>query len=94
MDDLIYEEFKGTGNMELHLKRSLAERRIFPSIDVSLSGTRNEEYLFDEKELQKVIKLRRMLETLGDLERTELLIERLSKTTTNAEFLETLHKEV
>lgn len=94
MDDLIYEEFKGTGNMELHLKRSLAERRIFPSIDVSLSGTRNEEYLFDEKELQKVVKLRRMLETLGDLERTELLIERLSKTTTNAEFLETLHKEV
>ena len=94
MDDLIYEEFKGTGNMELHLKRSLAERRIFPSIDVSLSGTRNEEYLFDEKELQKVVKLRRMLETLGELERTELLIERLSKTTTNAEFLETLHKEV
>ena len=94
MDDLIYEEFKGTGNMELHLKRSLAERRIFPSSDVSLSGTRNEEYLFDEKELQKVVKLRRMLETLGELERTELLIERLSKTTTNAEFLETLHKEV
>ena len=94
MDDLIYEEFKGTGNMELHLNRSLSERRIFPSIDVSMSGTRNEEYLFGEKELQKVWKLRRMLEALNDLERTELLIERVSRTSTNEEFLDSLHKEV
>jgi len=94
MDDLIYEEFKGTGNMELHLNRSLSGRRIFPSIDVSLSGTRNEEFLFSEKELQQVWRLRRMLEALSDLERTELLIERMQRTATNEEFLETLHKEV
>ncbi len=94
MDDLIYEEFKGTGNMELHLSRSLSERRIFPSIDASLSGTRNEEFLFTEAELQKVWRLRRMLEALNELERTELLIERLLKTSTNEEFLESLHKEV
>src|SRR3989338_2900885 len=94
MDDLIYEEFKGTGNMELHLDRSLAERRIFPAIDVSRSGTRNEELLLDAKSLQQVWRLRRMLEALNDLERTELLIERLSKTSSNDEFLETLHKEV
>src|SRR3989304_5782153 len=94
MDDLIYEEFKGTGNMELHLNRSLSDRRIFPSINASLSGTRNEEFLFNEKELQKVWRLRRMLEALNELERTELLIERLSKTASNEEFLETLHKEI
>jgi len=94
MDDLIYEEFKGTGNMELHLERSLAERRIFPSIDVSRSGTRNEEILFDAKSLQQVWRLRRMLEVLNDSERTELLLERLSKTEVNKEFLDTLHKEV
>ena len=94
MDDLIYEEFKGTGNMELHLNRSLSDRRIFPSINASLSGTRNEEFLFSEKEIQKVWRLRRMLEALNELERTELLIERLSKTASNEEFLETLHKEV
>ncbi len=92
MDDLIYEEFKGTGNMELHLDRSLAERRIFPAIDVSRSGTRNEEKLLSEDKLQKVWRLRRMLEALNELERTELLIERLSKTGSNEEFLESLHK--
>jgi transcription termination factor Rho len=94
MDDLIYEEFKGTGNMELHLDRSLAERRIFPAIDVSRSGTRNEEKLLGQEKLQKVWRLRRMLEALNELERTELLIERLSKTASNDEFLETLHKDV
>ena len=94
MDDLIYEEFKGTGNMELHLNRSLSERRIYPSIDVGMSGTRNEEHLFNEKDLQKVWKLRRMMEALNDLERTELLIERISRTTNNEEFLDSLHKEV
>ncbi len=92
MDDLIYEEFKGTGNMELHLDRSLAERRIFPAIDASRSGTRNEEKLLGEEKLQKVWRLRRMLEALNELERTELLVERLNKTANNDEFLETLHK--
>ena len=94
MDDLIYEEFKGTGNMELHLDRGLSERRIFPSIDVSRSGTRNEELLIEQKNLQKIWRLRRMLETLNEVERTELFIERLSKTASNEEFLETLHKDV
>jgi len=94
MDDLIYEEFKGTGNMELHLERGLSERRIFPAIDVSRSGTRNEELLMPEKTLQKVWRLRRMLETLNDVERTELFVERLGKTASNEDFLESLHKEV
>jgi len=94
MDDLIYEEFKGTGNMELHLDRSLSDRRVFPSIDVSRSGTRNEELLLPEKTLQQVWRLRRMLETLNEMERTELFMERLGKTASNEEFLETLHKEV
>ena len=92
MDDLIYEEFKGTGNLELHLDRGLSDRRIFPSIDVSRSGTRNEELLLDKENLQKVWRLRRMLETLNELERTELFIERLGKTASNEEFLESLHK--
>jgi transcription termination factor Rho len=94
MDDLVYEEFKGTGNMELHLDRSLAERRIFPSIDISRSSTRNEELLFNEDELKRIWRLRRMLEALNELERTELLIDRLSRTSNNKEFLETLHKEI
>lgn len=94
MDDLIYEEFKGTGNMELHLDRGLSERRIFPSINVTKSGTRNEELLIDSNNLQKVWKLRRMLETLNEMERTQLFIDRLSKTASNADFLESLHKPV
>lgn len=95
MDDLVYEEFKGTGNMELHLDRSLAERRIYPSIDVSRSGTRNEELLFGDPEtLKQVWRLRRMLEALNELERTERLIDRLSRTDSNKDFLDTLHKEI
>ena len=93
MDDLIYEEFKGTGNMELHLDRKLAERRIFPSIDVTRSGTRHEELLFTPDELKAVWRMRRMIETLGQgQESTELLLDRLQKTETNQEFLLTLHK--
>lgn len=92
MDDLIYEEFKGTGNMELHLDRKLAERRIYPSIDVSRSGTRAEELLLSKEVLEKVVTLRRMLDMLSFDERTEVLIERLKKTKNNAEFLETLNK--
>ncbi|OGY32232.1 MAG: transcription termination factor Rho [Candidatus Woykebacteria bacterium RIFCSPLOWO2_01_FULL_41_12] len=94
MDDLIYEEFKGTGNMELHLDRGLSERRIFPSIDVSRSGTRNEELLIDAKTLQQIWRLRRMLDTLNEVERTDLFLERLTKTASNKDFLETLHKEI
>lgn len=90
MDDLIYEEFKGTGNMELHLERRLAERRIFPAIDVERSGTRAEEKLFSEDAYKKVITMRRMLSVLSDDERTELLLERLAKTEDNDTFLTTL----
>jgi transcription termination factor Rho len=92
MDDLIYEEFKGTGNLELHLDRRLADKRIFPSIDIERSGTRQEELLLSEKDLKKVVTMRRMLDMLSSDERTAVLIERLSKTQTNEEFLESLGK--
>jgi len=92
MDDLIYEEFKGTGNMELHLTRKLADKRVFPAIDVSRSGTRQEELIMDETLRQKTITMRRMLYMLGDEERTALFIEKLAKTATNEEFLNTLQK--
>ena len=94
MDDVIYEEFKGTGNMELHLDRKLAERRIYPSIDVQRSGTRREELLLDENALRQVWTMRRMVSMLGGSEGTELLLGRLGKTQTNAEFLETLTRDV
>jgi transcription termination factor Rho len=92
MDDLIYEEFKGTGNMELHLVRSLAERRIFPAIDIQRSGTRQEELLYDTKIYPRIITMRRMIDMLGAEERTEIIAERLSKTKSNAEFLKTLNQ--
>ena len=92
MDDLIYEEFKGTGNSELHLDRKLADRRIFPSIDVERSGTRQEELLLNPEELKKVVTLRRMLDMLEGGEATATLVERLVKTETNEEFLNSLGK--
>ncbi len=94
MDDVIYEEFKGTGNMELHLDRKLAERRIYPSIDVQRSGTRREELLLEENALRQVWTMRRMVSMLGGSEGTELLLGRLAKTQSNAEFLETLNRDV
>ncbi len=90
MDDLIYEEFKGTGNMELHLTRKLADKRIFPAIDVSRSGTRQEELLYGKEKLIQIHTLRRMLELVHEDERTETLLERLKKSETNEEFLESL----
>lgn len=92
MDDLIYEELKGTGNMEIHLDRELANKRVFPAIDVEKSGTRHEELLFDKAILNKVNTLRRMLSLLHGEERTTLLIEKLSKTKNNEEFLKSLNK--
>lgn len=89
MDDLIYEEFKGTGNMELHLDRRLADKRIFPAIDVTKSGTRQEELLYGDN-IKKVRTLRRMLEMMNDDERTLTLLDKLSKVETNQEFLDTL----
>lgn len=95
MDDVIYEEFKGTGNMELHLSRKLEQRRIFPAFDVEASGTRREELLLDKKNLQRIWTLRRMINAVGGgVEATELVLTRLSKSRSNEEFLNTLHKEV
>ena len=94
MDDVIYEEFKGTGNMELHLDRKLAERRIYPAIDVQRSGTRREELLLDDQTLRQVWTMRRMVSMLGGTEGTELVLGRLAKTQSNAEFLATLSKDV
>lgn len=92
MDDLIYEEFKGTGNSEIHLDRHLADRRIFPAINVERSGTRQEELLLSEKDLKKVVTMRRMLDMLSPEERTSILIERLGKIETNESFLDGLGK--
>jgi transcription termination factor Rho len=99
MDDVIYEEFKGTGNWELHLDRKLAEKRIFPAMDILRSGTRREELLLDEATLKQVWLLRRMLSMIGSdasnsAEVTERILERLAKTASNKEFLATLTKEV
>jgi len=90
MDDLIYEEFKGTGNMELHLDRKLSDKRVFPAIDISRSGTRQDELLFGMEKLKKVNTLRRMIEMMNDDEKTLTLIDRLSRTENNDEFLDSL----
>jgi transcription termination factor Rho len=92
MDDVIYEEFKGTGNMELHLDRKLAEKRIFPAIDIQRSGTRREDLLLSPETLRQVWTLRRMVSMLGENEGTELMLTRMAKTKSNAEFLQTLSK--
>ena len=94
MDDVIYEEFKGTGNMELHLDRKLAERRIYPAIDIQRSGTRREELLLGDAVLKQVWTMRRMVSMLGGSEGTEALLGRLAKSTSNQEFLVNLHKDV
>jgi len=98
MDDLIYEEFKGTGNMEVHLDRRLSERRIFPAMNIELSSTRREELLLDEDTVKRVWLLRRMASMIASdsvnfAEATERVIERLGKTKTNAEFLASLNRE-
>ncbi|HVF69655.1 MAG TPA: transcription termination factor Rho [Xanthomonadales bacterium] len=90
MDDLIYEEFKGTGNMELHLVRALAERRIFPAISIERSGTRGEEKILSEDKLKKIVTMRRMMDMLDGNERTAMLVEQLTKAEDNDKFLEAL----
>jgi len=93
MDDMIFEEFKGTGNMELDLERSLAERRLFPAVDVKKSSTRHEELLFTRDELKSVWQMRRLLNALDTAEATELLVDRLRHTNTNADFLQIVEKD-
>jgi len=92
MDDVIYEEFKGTGNMELHLNRKLQERRTFPAIDIKMSGTRREELLLTEEELRKVWVLRKSLEQLDTVAIAELILDRLRKTASNQAFLRSIVK--
>ena len=87
MDDVIYEEFKGTGNLELHLDRKLSEKRIFPAIDINRSGTRREELLLSQRELDGIWTIRKAMSNLGTAEVTELIISRLIKTKTNSEFV-------
>ncbi|MEO1583797.1 MAG: transcription termination factor Rho, partial [Planctomycetota bacterium] len=90
MDEVIFEEFKGTGNSELHLDRRLVEKRTYPAIDVAASGTRREELLMDPKELELTYKLRKVLSDMNVVEAMELLKSRLGKSKTNAEFLMTM----
>ena len=92
MDDVIYEEFKGTGNLELHLDRTIAEKRIYPAINLNRSGTRREEKLMKPDELQKVWILRKLLHPMDDLAASEFLLERLQQTKTNDEFFETMKR--
>jgi len=92
MDEVIFEEFKGTGNMELRLDRRLSERRIYPSIDVEASSTRHEELLFDRSQLQQVWKLRRVLNALEGGAGLELLIDKIRTTKSNDEFLAEIAK--
>ncbi len=92
MDEVIYEEFKGTGNMELHLDRRISEKRVFPSINVARSGTRREELLLDQEELQKVWILRKFLHSMDDIEAMEFLLGRLQQTKTNTEFFDAMKR--
>jgi len=91
MDDVVYEEFKGTGNLELHLDRRISERRIFPAIDISRSGTRREELLLSERKIELMWALRRAMGNSTSVEFLEALLDRLKKTKSNEEFLSNMH---
>ena len=91
MDDVIFEEFKGTGNMELYLDRRLMERRVFPAINIEKSGTRKEELLLEDWELQRIWILRKFLSTMDPVEAMEFLLQKLSKFKTNEEFLKSMN---
>jgi len=90
MDDVIFEEFKGTGNMEVHLDRKLSDKRVFPAIDINKSGTRKEELLLERNELNRIWVLRKVFSPLSTVESMELLVEKLEKTRTNSEFLNSM----
>mgnify|MGYP003339160399 FL=1 len=92
MDDVIYEEFKGTGNMEIHLDRRMYEKRIFPAINVNRSGTRREELLLPKDILQKIWVLRKLLFPMDELEATEFLLDKVRATKTNAEFFDSMRR--
>ncbi len=92
MDEVIYEEFKGTGNMELHLERKIAEKRVYPAINIRRSGTRREDLLMSEEELQKVWILRKILHEMDDLAAIEFLLDRMKKSKTNDEFFQSMRR--
>lgn len=92
MDEVIFEEFKGTGNMEIKLDRRLVDKRLFPAIDINRSGTRKEELLIDDKELNRIWILRKVLSQLNEIEAMELLLEKMGKTKTNSDFLNAMSK--
>ena len=91
MDEVIFEEFKGTGNSELHLDRKLSDRRIFPAIDINKSGTRKEELLLDEEELNKLWVLRKALASMSATEAMELLVEKMRATKNNKAFFKAMN---
>ena len=92
MDEVIFEEFKGTGNMEIHLDRKLTEKRIFPSIDINRSGTRKEELLLAPEDLNRIWILRKLLSPLSPVDSMEFLLEKLRATKTNADFLAAMNR--
>ena len=92
MDEVIFEEFKGTGNMEIYLDRKLSDRRIFPAIDINRSGTRKEELLMQKNDLNRVWVLRKVLQPLNPIDTMEFLLEKMSATETNAEFLDSMNQ--
>ena len=91
MDEVIFEEFKGTGNMEIHLDRKMADRRLYPAINIKKSGTRKEDLLLSEEELAKMWVLRKVINPMDDMETTELLIDRMRKTKNNEAFLRSMN---
>ena len=93
MDEVIYEEFKGTGNMELHLNRKIAEKRVFPAIDFNRSGTRREELLTKADELQKMWILRKIVHEMSEIDAMEFLIDKLSMSKTNDEFFDLMRRK-
>ncbi|MEO1866629.1 MAG: transcription termination factor Rho [Methylococcales bacterium] len=92
MDEVIYEEFKGTGNMELHLERKIADKRVYPAINVNRSGTRREDYLVDPEDLQKTFILRKILQPMDEMSASEFLLDRLKTTKTNDEFFASMRR--
>ena len=92
MDEVIYEEFKGTGNMEIHLDRRIADKRVYPSIVISRSGTRREELLTDPAELQKIWLLRKLLHPMDDIDAAEFMLDKLRATKSNAEFFKSMNR--
>jgi transcription termination factor Rho len=92
MDEVIFEEFKGTGNLELHLDRKLVERRVFPAIDINKSMTRKEELLLDKIVMNRIWILRKVLAPLNSVDSMEFLLNKLQKTKTNQEFLDSMNK--